>query len=186
MIDNLPSDHSEQMRITVQQLRDKVGEKVCYDGEDIIKIFEDQFVDENGGLDFTWDLNYQLAYLVHPTGRKYLKWVFDLGLMKPISLDGQSLPDIDFTKSTFCHFSAKNCIFTNCNFTDAIMTNSDFSGSDFSGSDLSGAQLTCSDLSGANLTGCTITGAKFTRVKYDENTLWPEGFDLDRVYNEDL
>lgn len=42
---------------------------------------------------------------------------------------------------------------------------------------LSDADLSGAELSGANLSGATLSGADLTDALYDDNTIWPEGFD---------
>jgi uncharacterized protein YjbI with pentapeptide repeats len=54
---------------------------------------------------------------------------------------------------------------------DAYLVNVDLSGADLSNADLSGADVTAADLSGADLTGTVLSG-----IRYDDSTVWPDGF----------
>jgi len=58
------------------------------------------------------------------------------------------------------------------------------SGADLTGADLRGVNLTDADLRGANIYGADLTGADFTGayfrgIKYDSNTKYDEGSNLD-------
>ena len=44
------------------------------------------------------------------------------------------------------------------------------------GADLFYANLKGANLKGANLSGADLTGADLTGIKYNKNTIWPEGF----------
>ena len=45
------------------------------------------------------------------------------------------------------------------------------------GADLRNARLNGADLKGSNLRLADLSGADLEGVKYNSNTLWPEGFD---------
>jgi hypothetical protein len=49
-------------------------------------------------------------------------------------------------------------------------------GADLRGAYLSGANLRGTDLSGADLNGADLSGAILEGIKYDDLTVWPEGF----------
>lgn len=51
-------------------------------------------------------------------------------------------------------------------------------GADLTGTDLSQAKLNGAKLAGANLTGANLTEAELSGASSDENTRWPEGFDV--------
>ena len=56
---------------------------------------------------------------------------------------------------------------------------SSLSGADLTWANLYDADLYGANLRGANLTGADLTGANLSNIKYDESTVWPEGFNLD-------
>ncbi|NUT42175.1 MAG: pentapeptide repeat-containing protein [Thermoactinospora sp.] len=53
----------------------------------------------------------------------------------------------------------------------------DLSKADMRRANLRGARLDYSDLRGAELGGAVLTGASLRRVVFDENTVWPDGFE---------
>ena len=55
-------------------------------------------------------------------------------------------------------------------------TEESFESADLAGADLSFANLKGANLKGANLSGADLTGADLTGIKYNKNTIWPEGF----------
>ena len=59
----------------------------------------------------------------------------------------------------------------------APMRGAELREADFTGADLSEADLSNADLRGAIFTNANMTGATFVDARYDENTIWPTGFD---------
>lgn len=62
------------------------------------------------------------------------------------------------------------------------LSNEDFSGHDFSNGvlqdlDMTGCDLRGCDFSGADLRWTKLDGSNMTGVTYDDQTVWPEGFD---------
>jgi len=62
------------------------------------------------------------------------------------------------------------------NLAGAKLYRADLSGANLSGADLRSAELDGADLSGANLGGADLDGANLSNIKYNKNTVWPEGF----------
>ena len=58
----------------------------------------------------------------------------------------------------------------------ANLENANLKGADLTGADLFYANLKGANLKGANLSGADLTGADLTGIKYNKNTIWPEGF----------
>ena len=48
----------------------------------------------------------------------------------------------------------------------------------FSGANLSSAELEGADFSYADLSGADLSGADLTNIKYNDETIWPESFEL--------
>lgn len=72
------------------------------------------------------------------------------------------------------------------NFRGAQMGNVDLSRAILAGADLSGANLTSANLRSANLmcavlTDANLADADLLEAIYDENTVWPDGFDYERT-----
>jgi uncharacterized protein YjbI with pentapeptide repeats len=59
----------------------------------------------------------------------------------------------------------------------ANLSNAKLTRADLRGANLSGANLQGAYLGGANLSGVSLQGANFGGAIYDENTIWPAGFD---------
>src|SRR5262249_2042842 len=51
-------------------------------------------------------------------------------------------------------------------------------GGTFLGADLSGANLTAADVSGAGFFGANLTGTTLAKLVFDQNTIWPLGFEV--------
>ena len=50
--------------------------------------------------------------------------------------------------------------------------------------DLEGSNLSGADLSGADLSGANLEDADLTNIKYNDDTIWPEGFDITKWRKE--
>ena len=59
----------------------------------------------------------------------------------------------------------------------ADLRGANLSKANISWSNLSGANLSGANLSGADLRGTVLKGADLTDVKYDQLTIWPQGFE---------
>ena len=95
-----------------------------------------------------------------------------IGLM----LAGKPAKDIDL----------KGADLTYAKLTSADLTKANLSGANLRGAILRYADLTDADLTGAILTSAILTkailtGAILTGAKYDEDTKWPDGFDMTRL-----
>jgi hypothetical protein len=104
--------------------------------------------------------------------------------MSESDLSNADLSDMDMSGSNMpgSNMSGSNMSGSNMsgsNMSGSDMSGSDMSGSDMSGSNMSGADLSGADLSGADLSGANLSGAGGKGVKWDENTIWPEGFNPD-------
>ena len=104
--------------------------------------------------------------------------------MSESDLSNTDLSDMDMSGSNMpgSNMSGSNMSGSNMsgsNMSGSDMSGSDMSGSDMSGSNMSGADLSGADLSGADLSGADLSGAGGKGVKWDENTIWPEGFNPD-------
>lgn len=58
----------------------------------------------------------------------------------------------------------------------AILGGANLNRANLSGANLKGADLSAANLTGANLTGANLSGAKLVGAKYNQETIWPEGF----------
>jgi uncharacterized protein YjbI with pentapeptide repeats/membrane protein implicated in regulation of membrane protease activity len=71
----------------------------------------------------------------------------------------------------------KSAGLTGANLKDAGLHSADLSGADLTGANLEGAGLEGANLEGANLQGANMRGAVVLNARYDETTIWPNGFD---------
>jgi hypothetical protein len=104
--------------------------------------------------------------------------------------------DCNMQKADLFSCALNDCRFQNAQLNDATLTAVDASDANFSGAslaganmrygvfrrskflnaDLSGVDLCSADLCGADLSASKLANATFDKTKFDENTLWPEGF----------
>ena len=92
----------------------------------------------------------------------------------------------NFTKANLQASDLSECHLLEANLTDAILANANLNrtlligaklwGADFSKANLRAAHLFCADLTGAILWAADLTDAL-----YDENTIWPDGFDYEEA-----
>jgi uncharacterized protein YjbI with pentapeptide repeats len=64
------------------------------------------------------------------------------------------------------------------NLSNAKLVNANLSGVDLSYADLSYADLSNADLSNANLSNADLTNAILDEIKYNKETIWPQGFNV--------
>ena len=95
----------------------------------------------------------------------------------------------DFRDAIFKYASMQNGDFTGANFQQADLANISFQGSTLRGTNLRGARgigdVLKADLREADLRGAVFTctlyymeGCRLRGAKYDQNTRWPQGFDV--------
>jgi len=73
--------------------------------------------------------------------------------------------------------------FDDCDFTSANLSSADFSsaklpGANFNKADLKGINLSSSRITGTNFTGAKLKDCNLTNAEFDENTLFPKGFEI--------
>ncbi len=111
---------------------------------------------------------------------------------------GRNDPSIDdqagteFLMAKLIHANLSNARMSGADLCRARLIGANLSGADLSKADLMGANLCKADLSGANLSesrlifsylmGTNLSGANLHKAdlkeaKYDQTTIWPEGFD---------
>ena len=81
-----------------------------------------------------------------------------------------------YTEDGFRGANLSKAYLYNANLAGAKLYRADLSGANLSGADLRSAELDGADLSGANLRGADLDGANLSNIKYNKNTVWPEGF----------
>jgi len=80
------------------------------------------------------------------------------------------------------------CDFSESNLFRANWANCSLVGANFNGAVLWQASFSCCDLSGANLSNIGTINTSFDHSTYDENTIFPDGFDPDweEMYKKEL
>ena len=97
----------------------------------------------------------------------FTKANFERANLHQTSFDGAILEGCNFDKASLKYSSLKNANCKGASFVGTSMLEADIEGADF----------TCADLCGANLKGVKLNEKTiFTQAKYDENTLFPDGF----------
>ncbi|MEE9318916.1 MAG: pentapeptide repeat-containing protein [Granulosicoccus sp.] len=107
---------------------------------------------------------------------------FRLTELFSVDLSSSNLRGADFSGASLSRVDLSGADLTGATLTGMRYTGGlydvDFSGSNLRGVDFSGATLTRVDLSGADLTGADLSFTDSDRVKYDDKTVFPEGFDV--------
>ena len=67
---------------------------------------------------------------------------------------------------------------SNANLDSAILRLANLSSANLNGANLNSANLSSANLNGTTLDGATLDGANLNGVRYDDQTVFPEGFDL--------
>jgi len=91
-----------------------------------------------------------------------------------------NLSAADFERTSFCGEELGSCEMRNANLSAANLR-----GCDLRCVNLTGANLRGADLSGADLFGVTLTSTILTDVIWDQETRWPDGFDITRCTSEE-
>jgi uncharacterized protein YjbI with pentapeptide repeats len=131
-----------------------------------------------GGADLTganlWSANLGLVDLsgADLTGAN-LPWADFVGA----KLARADLVDADLTGAKLWAAKLSGADLSGADLPGADLTNADLPGADLSGADLSGANLSGANLSDANLSDANLSRADMRGVRYDDTTVWPEGFD---------
>jgi len=94
---------------------------------------------------------------------------------------GSNFTDADMRFSTLSTGRFGSCNFTNTNFEGVTAINADFGGSDlclarFVAADLRGSNFKGADLAGVDFSDCNLLGVILTGAFWDEQTVWPVGF----------
>ena len=105
---------------------------------------------------------------------------------KPVGIYLGDYSYYNFNDSIVCFYGQaysrkkafKALFYTEDGLRGANLRGADLFRADLYDADLSGANLRGANLSGANLRSANLAGANLTNIKYDENTVWPQGFVL--------
>ncbi|MBX2997544.1 MAG: pentapeptide repeat-containing protein [Caldilineaceae bacterium] len=94
------------------------------------------------------------------------------------------LPDINLSNANLSEALLTRATLANANLSGARLSRTNFVSANLSGVNLTGADLTrallqSSDLRGADLTDAILDNANFAGSRYDDSTIWPEGFDVE-------
>ena len=97
-------------------------------------------------------------------------------------LDWAYLPSVDLRRANFSRASLGGANLAHANLSGANFERTSLGGTNLQGADftdayLGGAWLPGARLQGADLRFAILQGAKLRFARYDETTLWPEGFD---------
>lgn len=91
-------------------------------------------------------------------------------------LDGAVLIGAILTDANLEDADLRYAMLTNAKLEDAILTNAKLIGANLEGAKLYNANLTNANLTGANLTGANLYYASLIGIKYNDKTIWPDGF----------
>lgn len=97
--------------------------------------------------------------------------------LKDANLRGARLLGADLTRASLPYADLTEAGITRANLTKAQVYGADLTGADLSKSDLTGTVLTGSKLAGAKLTGAKLENARMEDIIYDDQTVWPPGFE---------
>jgi uncharacterized protein YjbI with pentapeptide repeats len=92
-------------------------------------------------------------------------------------LEGATLAQANLAGAQLNGASLSHAIARGANLRRAMLQDADLSVADLRGADLQGADLTDAVLNNANLQGANLQNVVLTGIVYDEQTVWPEGFD---------
>jgi uncharacterized protein YjbI with pentapeptide repeats len=97
--------------------------------------------------------------------------------LKDANLRGANLLGADLTRASLSYADLTEAGITRANLTEAQVYGADLTGADLSKSDLTGTVLNGSNLTGAKLTGAKLENARMGDIIYDDQTVWPPGFE---------
>jgi hypothetical protein len=94
------------------------------------------------------------------------------------SFSEADLRNANFTGAKMLKFGARNSDLSGANLAKVDLSDARFVGVKFVGADLSGANLSGADVSGADFTDANLTDAVLVALVFDQNTIWPAGFEV--------
>jgi uncharacterized protein YjbI with pentapeptide repeats len=97
-------------------------------------------------------------------------------ILRGADLRGVNLRGADLRNADLGFSSLSGADLTGANLRSAGLHCANLSGAYLRNANLSGAYLRNAYLDGANLDGANLRGANLSNIKYDESTVWPEGF----------
>lgn len=92
------------------------------------------------------------------------------------NLIGSIMTDSNLEKANLAEAILNGAILQNANLFEANLTRADLNWVDFSQADLRRANLQQARLGWAKLTDANLDGTNFTEARYNEHTIWPDGF----------
>ena len=98
-------------------------------------------------------------------------------ILTDVDLTGADLTRADLTRADLGWAYLTEANLTRAKLRDANLSGADLIGADLTGVNLTWAYLTKANLTGANLTEANLTGAYLTGALYNDETMFPEGFD---------
>lgn len=108
-------------------------------------------------------------------------------LSQAILWEGDSLhgADLSATRMIGAYLHAANLSYAYFG-PKADLTGADLTEANLTGANLSGSNLAKADLSGTILTGANLSNAKYRCTRFDDKTIWPDGFDPTTIGEEML
>lgn len=101
---------------------------------------------------------------------------FDRQNLREIDLSQQDLVGADLSGVNAIGIDLSRSNLAGANLQGADLRRADLNGANFQGANLKDCFLFRADLRGCHLTGADLTDAKVKLARYDDRTLWPEGF----------
>lgn len=92
------------------------------------------------------------------------------------NLIGSIMTDSNLEKANLEEATLNGAVLQNANLAEANLARADLNWADFSQANLRQANLKQARLGWAKLTGANLDGADLTEARYNEQTVWPEGF----------
>ena len=100
--------------------------------------------------------------------------------LKKVDLSRANLSFVNLHKADLSEANLSEADLSSANLSSAILRGADLREANLSGADLppfSSANLSSAILRGADLREANLSGADLREAKYDNNTIWPDGFD---------
>jgi hypothetical protein len=101
-----------------------------------------------------------------------------------VDLRGVHLAEANLTDTQVRHANLARAWMPGIDLSRSDLELTDLGGANLQGANLQGAQLREASLQGTNLHGARLEGADLRGAQSDARTVWPEGFDSDRLRNE--
>lgn len=105
-------------------------------------------------------------------------WLAGIDL-EGVDLAGTKLTGANLRGSRLIRVNLSGTNLVGANLSEANLTSANLSSALLQGANLAGSVLANADLRGANLSTADLSDANLRNARYDESTIWPEGFDLD-------